>query len=372
MTKLRRAWWAIFGSGALVLCGFAAGDQLGGCDLIGQSRAAAIDDENPPPPEASVLVPTAAAEVDEPKGIIIEGELLPGKFLKVRTDILPPEGGKAAYFWTSAEGLSFLDDQLAGTGSTFTGDDGNFWFKLEVALSDKDGNPLRPKSWELPFTLGHPGPQPPEQTIKELAGLDAQKLADFYDKFAGVTKAFKSPDDFWGLHASALTEWGLATNKALPKIAVMLAPIGKGDGPFPVEAGKAALLSVVAELGKPTVEPVDPNLPGTPVSFDGFRVIVLEESGDRTREVASLLTANPPVRQYLNSHCEGGASGWRRWDADVPLANVPSEFREMMNVPRTGSSCVIVAAKKKAVVIPLTANTTPEAFLELLKPYGGP
>jgi hypothetical protein len=122
----------------------------------------------------------------------------------------------------------------------------------------------------------------------------------------------------------------------------------------------------------PVVTPVDPNAPGTPVSFDGFRVIVLEESGDRSRDLASRLVASPGVSGYLNSHCDGGAQGWRRWDVEVETANVPAAFRELMAVPRPAPPCVVIASKKRAVALPISTSTTAESFVEMLKPYGGP
>lgn len=120
----------------------------------------------------------------------------------------------------------------------------------------------------------------------------------------------------------------------------------------------------------PVVNPVDPN--SVPVSFQDFRVILVEETSDKSREVTTTLSATPAVSAYLNAKC--GTTGWRKWDLtdhDKWIANVPVEFREMLAAPRPLPPCVVIAAKGRAVAKPIPADTTPEAFIELLKPYGG-
>jgi hypothetical protein len=117
------------------------------------------------------------------------------------------------------------------------------------------------------------------------------------------------------------------------------------------------------------VAPATPTIPdGVSVSFDGFRVLVVEESGTRPPWLYEL-TASPEVQAYLASHCEGGVKGWKVWDQHTEILNAPVEFKELMGVPRESVPCVVVGVKKQAKALPIPHE--PAAFIELLKKYGG-
>lgn len=116
--------------------------------------------------------------------------------------------------------------------------------------------------------------------------------------------------------------------------------------------------------------PVDPTVPGTPVSFQGFRVLVLSETEpDQAQRWFDDLMASTAVDNYLDTHCDGGMSGWRNWDDDLNPQNSPTWLQEMFAVPDTGSPSVTIASRGRAY-----SHAVPQSeveFLNLLKRYGG-
>jgi hypothetical protein len=114
----------------------------------------------------------------------------------------------------------------------------------------------------------------------------------------------------------------------------------------------------------PTV-PVDPNAPK--ITVDGFHVLVLYS--DATQPALYELLNDPQVRAYLDSHCQGGAAGWRVWEEDVPLTNALPVFKEMRAYPQPSRPALNIAVNKRLIQaeVPKTAID----LLALLKKYGG-
>jgi hypothetical protein len=121
------------------------------------------------------------------------------------------------------------------------------------------------------------------------------------------------------------------------------------------------------EIPDPTVPtvPVDPNAPK--ITVDGFHVLVLYS--DATQPALYELLNDPQVRAYLDSHCQGGAAGWRVWEEDVPLTNALPVFKEMRAYPQPSRPALNIAVNKRLIQaeVPKTAID----LLALLKKYGG-
>jgi hypothetical protein len=117
----------------------------------------------------------------------------------------------------------------------------------------------------------------------------------------------------------------------------------------------------------PTVPPapVDPNAPK--ITVDGFHVLFLY--ADATTPAFYELLADPQVRAYLDSHCQGGAAGWRVWEEDVPLTNALPVFKEMRSFPQPVRPALNIAVNKR--LVQAECPKTPADLLTLLKKYGG-
>jgi hypothetical protein len=121
--------------------------------------------------------------------------------------------------------------------------------------------------------------------------------------------------------------------------------------------------------GKLPSVPDSPVIPdGKAVSFDGFHVLVVEEGSTRPRWLHDVLYA-PAVKSYLDTHCAGGAKGWRVWDVDVPLTNAPANFKEMRAFPQPTLPSINIAVKKRLIQAELPKAEA--ELLDLLKKYGG-
>lgn len=116
--------------------------------------------------------------------------------------------------------------------------------------------------------------------------------------------------------------------------------------------------------------PDEPVQPGVPVSFDGFRVLVLSETEPEQQQLwFTSIMASAAVDEYLDTHCDGGMAGWRHWDDDLNPQNAPGWLKEMHAVPDAGSPSVTIAARGQAQSFPVPQ--TEAEFLELLKRFGG-
>jgi hypothetical protein len=78
----------------------------------------------------------------------------------------------------------------------------------------------------------------------------------------------------------------------------------------------------------------------------------------------------PSVQTYLNSHCDGGALGWRLWDHEVPLTNAPANLKEMMSFTQPAMPAVNIAVGGRLVQAELPKAEA--EFLALLTKYLGP
>lgn len=223
------------------------------------------------------------------------------------------------------------------------------------------------------LNVGEPEPAPPPKLLaplvtKEQAGL----LSTWYRATINVVDRLATPDSFLTAHASELGRMGLAGSPYATEVAKRFEGIGTDE----LDRVKlvACLEGVVRELGAPPVvvtpdtPPVDPN--ATPVSFDGFHVVFIEEGSKRPAWLNDLLL-DPAIEGYLNSHCLGGQKGWRRWDQNAVLTNAPSNLRTLAELPRTSVPAIHVAWNKQAAVLPL-GKQTPTELLATLKKYGGP
>lgn len=138
----------------------------------------------------------------------------------------------------------------------------------------------------------------------------------------------------------------------------------------PTPATKPVEKPTNPSVPEPPVAPADPSAPGVPVSFQGVKVLFINESGERPVWFYDL-TASPAVAAYLSSHCDGGANGWRVWDIDEPALNAHEDLRELAGIPGTKPNSVTIAAKGRAYGFQLTKDTSESDLLSLLKKYGG-
>ena len=130
---------------------------------------------------------------------------------------------------------------------------------------------------------------------------------------------------------------------------------------------------------QPPTPPVPPTPPAppepAPIPAEGFRVLTVVETGELSKLAGGQHAAlySKEVRDYLNSRCVVGPDGktkeWRIWDQHADPSAEQAHWREAMKRPRQSLPWVLVSDGKRGYEGPLPA--TPEAFLELLKRYGG-
>lgn len=123
-------------------------------------------------------------------------------------------------------------------------------------------------------------------------------------------------------------------------------------------------------------KPPGPNPPGpTPIPSDSFKVLILEETAERTPAIAAVV-GSKAVRDYLNT--KAGAKGWHVWDddltdADFKAAGASDDWKAWHAQAKTDSQgklpWLLVSNGKTGVSQALPA--TPERLLEVLKFYGG-
>lgn len=113
----------------------------------------------------------------------------------------------------------------------------------------------------------------------------------------------------------------------------------------------------------PTPDPpkpdVDPILPG-----NGFRVMILYESGDRLPAGQAAIITSAKLRDYIES--KGGKDSYRIWDDDLTdanLANQPAEWRTgFANAKKAAKSVPWLIAtngsKQVSVALPADVDTT--------------
>lgn len=242
---------------------------------------------------------------------------------------------------------------------------------MEVMWTTGDPDePIKRKLIGDTHTCGEP---PPPKPLAELVTPEQRSpLADAYLRLAQMAFSFRSSEHFWANHDALLESdpfrpFNLKGHGATERVKATLAPL---LNPVDIEKLGVALREISAAFGEPPKpEPVQPPGPGTPVTFDGFHVVFVHESGAQERMAVYNLTAAKALDAYLDSHCTNGAHGWRVWDQNAVLDNAPPHFKEMMALPRSVSPALVVAAGKQAAVLPLPAS--PEDAVAILKRWGG-
>lgn len=136
----------------------------------------------------------------------------------------------------------------------------------------------------------------------------------------------------------------------------------------------------------PGPNPPGPNPPGPdppPIPGEGFRVLILLESADRSKLTPAQLNAidGGATIDYLNKHCvkEGGTRNWpewRVWDVNIDASKASSLWQSALTQGLTGIMkhsgqlpvypWVVVSNGKAGYNGPMPAD-----FLKLLKTYGG-
>lgn len=154
---------------------------------------------------------------------------------------------------------------------------------------------------------------------------------------------------------------------------------------FVLSASDATTLGSVKHvltIGQPEPEP-DPDPPPppppppppdpdpAPIPADGFRVLIVYESGDMTKypiETQMILTG-ADVREFLKSNCvnEGGTPGFRIYDPDVNIGGDLEVWKQAITRPRTAIPWVVISNGKTGFEGPLPK--TPTEFLDLCKKY---
>jgi len=122
------------------------------------------------------------------------------------------------------------------------------------------------------------------------------------------------------------------------------------------------------EFGGVVVDPVTPDRPGTPVSFEGFKVLFTEETGERDPWFYDL-TASPQLAAYFDAH--GGPQVWRVWDDNLPTENASPEFQELAKLAGTTPYTVVAANNKRAAILALKQETTVTEVIQFLQQFGG-
>jgi hypothetical protein len=154
------------------------------------------------------------------------------------------------------------------------------------------------------------------------------------------------------------------------------------DGKPLVESARATVM-----VGAPTPpvppgpphppEPIPPGpSPGpVPIPGDGLRVLIVEESADRSKLPAAqqAVIFSKTVRDYLNAKCApdpiAGWKAWRIFDPDVDLSGEAQVWKDALKRPRGALPWIIISNPKKGGFEgPLPENV--QKTLDLLKQYG--
>lgn len=134
---------------------------------------------------------------------------------------------------------------------------------------------------------------------------------------------------------------------------------------------RLALAVAVVVVGLGVLVLSEPQLFEFVGSSGKLRVLIVEESGDRTPEVASIL-GSKQLRDYCLTHCEmeDGQPAFRVFDKDSPLDKLPEGWQKIAKRPHSSYPWLTIASGGKYRYDgPLlrTLDTT----MSLLKKYGG-
>lgn len=133
-------------------------------------------------------------------------------------------------------------------------------------------------------------------------------------------------------------------------------------------------LLVIGSNPDPTPDPKpDPPKPDpTPPVPQGFRAILITETGQTLSRAQAAVLDSGRVRDYLNSHCIDGKTGWRRWDKDQAISNENETWKSLWNAVKpkiTSTPAIALVTGQTGEVFPLPTSET--ELMNLLKKYGG-
>lgn len=122
---------------------------------------------------------------------------------------------------------------------------------------------------------------------------------------------------------------------------------------------------------KPPAPPPSP----APIPAEGFRVLIVYETGQTLPKDQAVILNSGAVRDYLRAKCvkdpdaEQDGKAYRIWDKDTDLANVNKTWADAMKRERKSVPWIIVSNHPKGGYEgPLPESV--EKTLELLKKYG--
>lgn len=123
----------------------------------------------------------------------------------------------------------------------------------------------------------------------------------------------------------------------------------------------------------PEPKPPGPTPDPAPIPVAGLRVLIVEETGERSKLPANqaLILGSTVIRSWLNSACAKGADGktpeYRIFDKDVSLAAESKVWQDAMARPRTQVPWLIISNGKTGYegALPATVDET----LALLKKF---
>lgn len=120
----------------------------------------------------------------------------------------------------------------------------------------------------------------------------------------------------------------------------------------------------------PTPPPVAP-----PIAGEGFRVLIIEESGDRAKLPAEQLAIlfSKEVRDYLRSKCakdkDNPTGAWRIWDKDSDASDETQSWQDALKRERKKIPWLIIShSAKGGYEGPLPANVAD--MMALLRKWG--
>ncbi len=122
--------------------------------------------------------------------------------------------------------------------------------------------------------------------------------------------------------------------------------------------------------------PVPPGpLPPAPIPVDGFRVLMVYETGDvqKLPSAQAAVLFSKSIRDYLDGKCVLGPDGktreWRIWDQNIDPTLESSLWQTAMKRPRASIPWIVISTGKTGYEGPLPKDV--EATLDLLKKFGG-
>lgn len=282
----------------------------------------------------------------------------------------PLLGGEAEYRWQvdgGDEGLIAVGD---GATAHIWRPTGKHELTLEVAYTISIVQPdpaapddrtrdkpvkltLPPYRYAAAFTvLPDEGPAPTPQSLAVLAGADAKDMAAVLAALSAQVAADQSLTVAQAQAAatSLLARW--PGNKAVPVIEKRLAV-------DTLPAFLAALDGVVKELGGPGPAPTP-----APIPVAGLHVLIVEETGDRSRVSPGQLSVLQTTQIAAAVKAAGGQ--FRQYDEDQPLAD--PVWQAALSRPRAAVPWIVVSnGEKGGTEQPLPASI--EETLALIRRY---